>query len=59
MFFFVTDEIVKEVYKIHNWYFVDELQRYAFNGELASKEISEQFVDERIPSYYMKKGCHL
>ena len=54
--FSVTDGIVREIYKINNWYFTEDRQRYAFEGEIAPKEIRERFVNKRIPETYMKKG---
>ncbi len=54
--FSVTNGIVKEVYKVHDWYLVEDRKRYAFNGELASKEILDRFVNKRIPDKYVKKG---
>lgn len=54
--FSVTDGIVKEVYKIKEWYFVEELKRYAFNGEIAESYIHKRFVGKRIPDEYMKRG---
>lgn len=35
--FSVTNGIVKAVYKISEWYLVEDKNRYAFNGELAEK----------------------
>ncbi len=54
--FSVTEGVVKEVYKINEWYYVEERERYAFNGELAPETIRNRFVGKRIPEYYMKKG---
>ena len=53
--FSVSDGIVKEVYKVNNWYEAGE-GRIAFNGENAIEEISKRFVGKKIPEYYMKKG---
>ena len=44
------------MYKVHDWYLVEDRKRYAFNGELASKEILDRFVNKRIPDKYVKKG---
>ena len=54
--FSVTDGIVKEVYKINDWYFTEDRQRYAFNGEIAPSEIRDRFVNKRILDNYIKKG---
>ena len=54
--FSVTDGVVKEVYKINNWYYTENRKRYAFNGEVASEEIREKFVGKRVPDKYIKKG---
>ena len=54
----VTDGIVKEVYKIKNWYkSLDEnSSKYAFNGVIAEEKIRARFRDTRIPDTYCKKG---
>lgn len=54
--FSVTDGIVREVYRIKDWYFTKDRQRYAFNGEIAKEEIRKRFVNKRIPTTYMRKG---
>lgn len=54
--FSVTDGIVKEVYKVNEWYIVDEINRYAFNGELAEEDIRKKYINTRIPDTYCKKG---
>ena len=56
--FSVTDGIVKEVYKIKNWYNSpdESSSRYAFNGEIAEEEIRARFKNTRIPDKYCKKG---
>lgn len=54
--FSVTDGIVKEVYKINDWYLVEDRKRQAFNGEIAPEEIRKRFVGKRIPDTYVKKG---
>lgn len=55
--FSVTNGIVKGVYKVNEWYFVEDRSgRIAFNGELAEKSVRERFVNKRIPDYYVKKG---
>ena len=54
--FSVTDGVVKEVYKINEWYLADDEKRYAFNGEIAENEIRNKYVEERIPDKYIQKG---
>lgn len=54
--FSVTDGVVKEVYKIKEWYVMEGSKRYAFHGEIAEKHIRERFVNKRLPHIYMKKG---
>lgn len=54
--FSVTDGIVKEVYKINNWYKSERPGRYEFNGEIAHEEIRTRFREKRIPSTYIQKG---
>lgn len=55
--FSVTNGIVKGVYKVKNWFFVEDRSgRIAFNGDVAEKSVWERFVDKRIPDYYVKKG---
>lgn len=54
--FSVTNGIVKDVYKIHNWYYVEDRERYAFNGERADKKILERYIGKRIPDTYTRKG---
>ena len=55
--FSVTDGIVKEVYRINEWYKYDETSgRYAFNGEIAEESVRSRFVGKRIPDKYTKKG---
>lgn len=54
--FSVTNGIVKEVYKIKEWYFVEDRNRYAFNGDVADHNIRDKFVNKRVPSEYVKKG---
>ncbi|MBQ7713162.1 MAG: hypothetical protein IJT69_05030 [Clostridia bacterium] len=55
--FSVTDGIVKEVYKVYNWYqHESRTGRFAFNGEIAHEEIRSRFVNKRIPDKYAKKG---
>ena len=51
----VTNGVVYEVYEIDNWYDAGE-NRYAFNGKKAPREISDRFVNKRIPDYYTGKG---
>jgi hypothetical protein len=52
--FSVTDGLVKEVYKVHEWHVRGE--RKEFTGEVAPAEIRNVFVGKRIPDYYAKKG---
>lgn len=54
--FSCTDGIVREVYKIKEWYSVEETSRYAFHGETADNQIRERFINKRIPATYIKKG---
>lgn len=56
--FSVTDGIVKEVYKIKDWYKSpdEKSSRYAFNGEIAEEKIRARFRNTRIPDTYCKKG---
>lgn|GEM_PF-1152398 len=54
--FSVTHGMVEEVFKINDWYFVDDRDRYAFHGEIAPEEIRSRFVGKRIPETYRKKG---
>ena len=51
----VTNGIVKEVYKINDWYDAGE-GRIAFNGEVAEQKIRDMFITKKIPSEYRKKG---
>lgn len=52
----VVNGIVKEVYKPTSWYKVEGTNRYAFNGEVAEKEVRNVFVTHRIPEKYSAKG---
>ena len=52
----VVNGIVKEVYKPTAWYKVEGTNRYAFNGEVAEKEVRNVFVAHRIPEKYSAKG---
>lgn len=52
----VTDGIVREVYKVNEWFFVENRERYGFNGDIAEEKIRNRFVGKRIPNTYVKKG---
>ena len=51
----VSNGIVKEVYKVHDWYELEE-NRYGFNGERAIETIKDKFINKKIPEAYRKKG---
>ena len=53
--FSVSDGVVREVYKVKDWYDAGE-GRIAFNGVLADDSISSRFVGKKIPERYAKKG---
>lgn len=47
------DGIVKQVYKVNNWYYNEEIGRWGFNGT----EITDSpYINKRIPNKYRKKG---
>lgn len=54
--FSATEGIVREIYRILEWYTVDDGTRVAFRGEIASETIRQRFVDKRLPDTYIKKG---
>lgn len=54
--FSVTDGIVREVYRIKEWFQVPSGTRYAFEGELAEEEVRKKYINTRIPEKYCKKG---
>ena len=54
--FSVTDGIVQEVYRVNEWYLVEDRKRYAFNGNIAENEIRHKYVGKRIPDKYIQKG---
>lgn len=53
----VTDGIVKAVYKVHEWHYCNgNSGRAEFTGEEAELEISNIFLNKKIPEKYRKKG---
>ncbi len=60
----VINGIVKEVYKVKNWYPAtqwkcdnkDISSRYEFVGEIAPEIIREKWLGKLIPAHYRKKG---
>ncbi len=48
----VINGVIKKVYEVDNWYYVEERKRYAFNGH----EIESKYTNKRIPDEYMRKG---
>lgn len=51
----VTQGIVKEVYKVDNWY-ETPWGRVEFTGKVAEENIRKLFKDKKIPAKYRKKG---
>lgn len=53
----VTEGIVREVYKVHEWHkCADESGRAEFTGEVAEDAVRNLFIDRRIPEKYRQKG---
>ena len=53
----VSNGIVREVYKMHEWHYLDDGSgRAEFSGEKAEKSIANIFLGKRIPAKYRKKG---
>lgn len=53
----VTNGIVKEVYKVNEWHYIDDSSgRAEFTGVKAEKEVADIFLNKRIPAKYRKKG---
>ena len=53
----VTNGIVCEVYKVHEWHYCfGTCGRAEFTGEKAEENIRNLFVNKRIPAKYRKRG---
>ena len=52
----VTRGIVREVYKVDEWYESDREGRSEFEGHIAEDEVRSIFINKRIPEEYRKKG---
>lgn len=53
----VTNGIVREVYKVNEWHYIDGSSgRAEFTGVLAEKEVSDIFLNKRIPANYRQRG---
>lgn len=52
----VTGGIVREVYKVHEWHYCEELNgRAEFTGVVAEEAVQKIFIGKRIPEKYRKK----
>ena len=53
----VTNEMVCEVYKVHEWHYCyGTCGRAEFTGEKAEENIRNLFIDKKTPEKYRKKG---
>ena len=52
----VTRGIVREVYKVDEWYESDREGRSEFEGHIAEDEVRSIFINKRILEEYRKKG---
>lgn len=53
----VTNGIVKEVYKVEDWYYCNgNSGRIEFTGQVAERSIRDLFVNKKIPEKYRKPG---
>lgn len=49
----VVNGIIKKLYAVEDWYYVEEIDRWAFNGH----EINcPKYINKRIPDEFRKKG---
>ena len=52
----VTNGIVKEVYKVDDWYPSHIQGKVEFHGKIAEEDVRDLFVGKLIPMVYRKKG---
>lgn len=49
----VINGVIKKVYSVNNWYYVEERNRYAFNG---TEITTSKYINKIIPDKYRIKG---
>jgi hypothetical protein len=48
--------IVREVYRVHEWFETDDKKRCYFDGVIAEDNIRTKYLDKRLPDKFIKKG---
>ena len=48
--------IVREVYRVHQWFETEDKKRCYFEGKVAETSIRSTFIGKRLPDKFVKKG---